>query len=345
MRIFLLIVLCLIFGGFAGVLADRNGATRGWIDQVYKPAVLPVASPVSPVPTLPGIPDVDEEFTGIYSSETVKQYSIRRCFTSAVADTLPERPWLHRDANWVGLTDLETPKDFPDLSLYPGLVKIEIIHSRRGSDREHCSAVRVDTHWFLTAAHCFEAEDPDRALPVYDIIVVTPSHDVRTRETKVTSLAGAMCHAEHGVSRLRYPTDIALFYVEDVSQFSRVPVADLERSGQHLRRDAFENAYISGWGSNGGSRYLQGGPVSVIQYGESVLVSERVGERGPNVGDSGAPLYIDYGEGPLAVGILSQVTQDQEANGETGIFVRIKSVRDWIERTKSICEVDGAFVC
>ena len=345
MRIFLLVLLCLGFGVVAGVFADRHEQTRSWIEQVYQPASIPTASPVSAVPDLSGLTASETEFAGIYSEDTLAQYSIKRCFSSEGAEALSERPWLKRQENWVGLTDLTEPETFPDLGEYPGLVKIEIIHSRRGSDREHCGAVRVDEHWFLTAAHCIETEDPARALPVYDIIMLTPGLDVRAAEIKAAPIKGAMCHAEHGVSRLRYSTDIALFYVEDVSAFAAVSVANLERSSQHLRRDAFSKAYISGWGSNGGSRYLQGGPVSIIQHGESVLVSERVGERGPNVGDSGAPLYIDYGEGPLAVGVLSQVTQDLEAFGETGIFVRIKSIHDWIERTKAVCEDDGKFVC
>jgi len=124
-----------------------------------------------------------------------------------------------------------------------------------------------------------------------------------------------------------------------------VEIAKLEHGGLQLSHKAFETSYISGWGHNGGSRYLQGGPVRVNLFGESVLVSERIGERGPNVGDSGAPLYIDYGEGPLVVGVLSQVTQDSEAVGETGIYVRAKSIRDWVERAKYLCETDEGYVC
>ena len=47
----------------------------------------------------------------------------------------------------------------------------------------------------------------------------------------------------------------------------------------------------------------------------------------------------------MVVGVLSQVTQDEETLGDTGIYVRAKSVYDWIERTKAVCEKDGAYVC
>ena len=345
MRILFLVILSLLIGGALGIFADRHPDTKPWIDEIYQAPSIPALSPYAPLPDLSDLYEDARLDAGIYDPEALEDYGIRNCFYG-LNDQVPlERTWLQRDTSTRRLTDIPKPEIIPDLSEHPGLVKLEIIHSKLGSDREHCSAVRVDEHWFLTAAHCFETEDPDRALPVFDIIAVTPSEDVRSAGTRVAPLVGALCHSEHGVSRYRYSTDIALFYIGDVSAFSSVAIASLEHGGMQLARSAFEKLYISGWGSNGGSRYLQGGPVSLNLLGESVLVSERIGDRGPNVGDSGAPLYIDYGEGPLVVGILSQVTQDPLAQGETGIYVRVKSIKDWIERTKVICEVDGAYVC
>ena len=345
MRILMLTLLFLATGVGLGILADRHPTSRTWIDSVYQTGSIPTASPVSPIPDLDALYLPATEATGIYDPAALEDYNIKACFDGSVSAALDNRPWLRRDTVSAGLTDIQRPVQFPSLADHPGLVKMEIIHSRLGADREHCSAVRVDEHWFLTAAHCLEAEDPDRALPVYDVIAITPGVDVRGAGTRVVPIEGALCHAEHGVSRLRYPTDIALFYVEDITPFLNVQIADLEYGGLQLARADFENAYISGWGSNGGSRYLQGGPVKVSQFGESVLVSERIGDRGPNVGDSGSPLYVDFGQGPLVVGVLSQVTQDAKAIGETGIYVRAKSIRDWVERTKIICEVAGEYVC
>jgi hypothetical protein len=345
MRVFFLIVLSLLIGGALGIFADRHPETRAWLDRLYEVPSIPAASPYAPLPDLSLLSEDARLIEGIYDPKALEDFGIRHCFYG-LSDKVPlDRSWLQRDTTTRGLTDIPKPEIIPDLAEYPGLVKLEIIRSQLGSDREHCSAVRVDKHWFLSAAHCFESEDPDRALPIFDIIAETPSEDVRSAGTRVAPLRGALCHSEHGVSRYRYSTDIALFYVADVSAFSKVAIAPLEYNGMHLARSAFEKSYISGWGSNGGSRYLQGGPVSLSLLGESVLISERIGARGPNVGDSGAPLYINYGEGPLVVGILSQVTQDTYAQGETGIYVRVKSIKDWVERTKKICEVEGAYVC
>lgn len=345
MRIALLVLISLLLGGGLGIWADRTPQIRAWLDGLYPPASMPKASPYAPLPDLGGLYQGVQVAAGIYDPAALETYGMRHCFYG-LSDQVPlERPWLVRDTATRSLTDRDRPETFPDLAAHPGLVKIEIIHSKLGSDREHCSAVRVAAHWFLTAAHCFVAENPDRALPVFDVIAVTPSLDVKGEGTQVAPLAGALCHAEHGVSRYRYATDIALFFVAEIAAFDGVKIASLEYGGQHLSRDAFANSYISGWGHNGGSRYLQGGPVAVSLLGESVLVTQRIGARGPNVGDSGAPLYVDYGEGPLVVGVLSQVTQDEQARGETGIYIRVKSIRDWVERVKTVCEVDGAYVC
>ena len=345
MRVTLLFLISLVFGGGLGILADRTPQTRAWLDTVYQPGNIPTVSPYAPLPDLDQLYYEAQVPTGIYDPQALESYGISNCFYGLSDEVSLDRPWLERETSLRRLTDIERPETFPDLAAHPGLIKMEIIRSKLGSDREHCSAVRVDEHWFLTAAHCFEREDPDRALPVFDVIAVTPSVDVRAEGTAAVPLKGALCHAEHGVSRYRYSTDIALFYVEDVSAFEAVKIAQLEHGGLQLNREAFGTSYISGWGHNGGSRYLQGGPVKVSIFGESVLVSERIGERGPNVGDSGAPLYIDYGDGPLVVGVLSQVTLDAEALGETGIYVRAKSVRDWVERVKHLCETDEGYVC
>lgn len=346
MRILLLFLVSLLLGAVLGILADRTPETRALLDEIYQPASsLPAASPYAPLPDLGGLYYEAREPGGIYDREDLATYGIKNCFYGWT-DPMPlERPWLERSILGRGLTDMERPENFPELSDYPGLLKIEIIHSKLGSDREHCSAVRVDKHWFLTAAHCFETENPGRALPTFDAIAITPSLDVRSEGTQVVPIKGALCHAEHGVSRHRYSTDIALFYIEDVSVFENVEIAPLEHGGLFLNRGDFETAYISGWGRNGGSRYLQGGPVKVTLFGESVLVSERIGSRGPNVGDSGAPLYVDYGQGPLVVGILSQVTQDKDTLGETGIYIRAKSIRDWVARAKKVCEHESNYIC
>lgn len=325
------------------VLGKMGAALLVDLEHMPRPVMARVPGEEPPL-QIDGLPDILPGATHLEAA-SLDAFSVQRCFEGLGEDTTLARPWLRRDTVSPGLTDPVRPTEFPDLAAHPGLIKLEIVHSKLGTDREHCGAVRVAKHWFLTAAHCFQTEDPDRRLPVYDIIAVTPSVDARSPGTRTVALTGAVCHGEHGVSRLRYPTDIALFFLDDVAAFAGVPIARLERGDMYLRADQFADAYIAAWGRNGGSRYLQGGPVSISQFGESVLVSERIGPRGPNVGDSGAPLYIDYGDGPLVVGVLSQVTQDSETLGDTGIYVRAKSVRAWAARTMALCERDGAYIC
>ena len=133
--------------------------------------------------------------------------------------------------------------------------------------------------------------------------------------------------------------------LEDVSAFGDVAIAPLEFEALNLRNTAFANSYISGWGNNGGSRYLQGGLVRVAQFGEALLVTRRIGKDGPDVGDSGSPLYIDYGEGPLVVGVLSSVSPDPDGIDKPATFVRVKSIHNWLVQAKALCEQNGQFVC
>ncbi|MHA7899334.1 MAG: trypsin-like serine protease [Henriciella sp.] len=344
MRVFLLFLLVLGLGFLGGVIADRMEPSKRLIDQHLKPLIDQVAPPPPAAPEPIALLRLADGATTLAAAE-LAAYGIDACFPRQAPPPLQDRPWLNRDSNTGGLFDRGALPDAPDLTAHPGLIKIETIRSETGAEREHCAAVRVAEHWFLTAAHCLTSLERGAAKPVYDVIAITPSEDVHSEDTQVVSVTGAVCHAAYGRYRQQYPNDLALFYLADTTGFETVAIAPLETPEHGLIPFDFRRAYIAGWGKNGGTRYLQGTTVTIIEAGEAVLFGERIGPRGPNVGDSGAPLYLAREDGPLVVGTLSQVTQDQHQNGERSMYVRTKAIQDWVTRTIEICEQNGMYAC
>lgn len=338
MRAFFLLVLGLAVGGGLGILAVHKEPTKTLIELHLGPYLS--ISGNDPVPPL-----ILKEGETHFSAEALNDFGIESCFPRQNIADLDERPWLNRDVGAAGLYNAEDLPPSPDLTNYPGLIKIEGIRSPLGTEREHCAAVRVAEHWFLTAAHCIIDLDITTARPTFDVIAVTPSADVRSAETRVEPLSGAVCHAAYGMNSQQYPNDIALFFIQNVDAFSNVKVAALETPTMGFLPSEFRNTYVSGWGKNGGTRYLQGGAVRMAEIGEAVLIADKVGAKGPNVGDSGAPLYLETADGSVVIGTLSQVTQDSNEDGDRSIYIRTKTMHDWIQRTMLICEQDGEYIC
>ena len=339
MRGFMLLILGVLLGLSGGVFASQIEPSKSFVQDKLAP-FLPKAPIVEPEQLLPLA--IGETHL---SAEALAPFGIEPCFPRQEMTELSERPWLDREVDAAGLVDLDDLPPSPDLSRYPGLIKIEGMRSMLGTEREHCAAVRIAEHWFLTAAHCIVDLDIRTARPTYDVIAITPSADVRGADTQVVPLTGALCHGAYGMNRQQYPNDIGLFYLNDVTAFESVEIASLETADLSLIPADFRETYIAAWGKNGGTRYLQGGPVTMAEIGEAVITADKVGVKGPNVGDSGAPLYLETPDGPVVIGTLSQVTQDENEDGDTSIYVRTKSVHDWIQRTIAICEQDGVYTC
>ena len=344
MRGFVLFFLALMMGGALGIVADRRSPTKDYIDEVYGGLF------GQPVPLMDenDVPIARTHFGATpFSDAALAPFGIRKCLNRVEPDAPDQLPvWLSPDERRPSLTDPDIPETFPDLAVHPGLIKIEIIQTPLGTERAHCGATRIAEHWFLTAAHCLESEDPNKAKPTYDVIAVTPATDVRGPDVTVVPVTGAVCHDNHGTSRFRYPNDIALFYLEDVTAFRDVPIATLESDSMRLTPDTLSELYYAAWGSNGGSRFLRGGAMEMREVGEAVLVGRGTEGVSPDVGDSGSPIYVRGQDGPIVVGLLSQVTPDPGPNaGRSAVYVRAKSARGWIERTMAMCEQNGTYVC
>ena len=342
MRFLFVTVPLILLAALGGIVADRWVPTRTLIDTAYERF-----SP-TPLPPDPGFPfqtPLEHWGSDPLASDILATYSVRNCLALELVEASVREGWYQNYEGRTGSATANRPDVFPALADHPGIVKLELIHSPAGSDRSHCGATRVSEHWFLTAAHCFETEDEGRRVPVYGAMVLTPSLDIHSADSTLIPIERALCHGAHGTSRYRYPNDVALFHIADVAAFADVSIARIEDAGLQLSAASFETAYLSAWGKNGKSRYFQGGPVQVAELGEAVLVSKRIGAIGPDVGDSGSPLYVDFGKGPVVVGILSQVTRAEATEDDTAVFVRAKAVRAWIDRTMAICEQSGRYVC
>ena len=344
MRVFVFFILVAVISFAGGIIADRVEPTKGLISQHAAPLIEQIIGPPKPAPAQ-DLPLRLADGESRLSAAELAAYGIESCFPKRALPPEEDRPWLNWSHQTAGVFDRGALPPAPDLADYPGLIKIEGIRTESGTEREHCAAVRVSEHWFLTAAHCILDLNYEAGQPTIDVIAITPFEDLTDEATEVVPLTGAICHSAYGTSRRQYPNDIALFYLRDVSAFEPVEIARLETPEHELIPFDFRRAHIAGWGKNGATRYLQGGPVTIVEAGEAVLIGERIGPRGPNVGDSGAPLYVTREDGPLVVGTLSQVTQDRNENGLRSVYVRTKTMQDWSTRARTICEQNGRYVC
>ena len=327
----LLVLFLLLIAAIGGVLAARLEPTSDYVDAALEP-FLNVPVPVIPLP----------EGALHYSEETLAGLDMQTCFDARARFTGPdERPWLQRD---VRVPPAQGEWMFPNLADHPGLVKLEQIKSSLGSSREHCGAARISENWFMTASHCVLNYQVLGA-GATDLILVTPDTDAFSENVVAVPVRGAVCHLDFGMDQWRFSNDIALLYVDDTAALEDVAIATLEPEDMNLRRGDIESFYISGWGSNGDFRFLQGSNVLPERMGQSVLVTSRIDGRGPDVGDSGSPLYTRIDGQPIVMGVLSNVRGQVPPELKSAAFVRVKGVRDWLETAMVLCQQDRRFVC
>lgn len=273
----------------------------------------------------------------------MERFQIEPCFARNPSFEQQSPDWMARRP--LGpLTSAKTPlRAVPDLNFLPGLVKIEQILSPSGNQRHHCAATRISRHWFLTAAHCVQMRGTSSS--VYDMIIVGPKADVLQEDAIIVPISGAVCHRAWYSQTGKFDDDIALVHVDDVSTLSGIEIAKLDLAEPELSLADITNARFAGWGKNGENRFLQGGPLNLVTFGETFIMANNGGDFGPCVGASGGPLFVDSEAGTRVVGVLSSVTTDACPPYDLAFYMRVKSFQSWIDRTTRICRQKGQFVC
>ncbi|MEL6753872.1 MAG: trypsin-like serine protease [Pseudomonadota bacterium] len=331
---YILILLLLIAAAAGGIYAAKFEPTASMIDDALEGVIEPADAPL-PVPPLP-------DGAASYDAAVLASLDMQTCFDAeAKFSDNSERVWLDRA---VRATPEPGTWQFPDLANYPGLVKLEQIKSSLGNSREHCGAARIAENWFMTASHCV-LDYQALSAAATDLMLLTPAEDIFSEAVETVPVTGAVCHLDFGMDQWRFSNDIALLYVEDTSGLVSVPIATLEPEDSDLRRGDIDAFHIAGWGSNGDFRFLQGGVVAPERVGQSVLVTARIDAKGPDVGDSGSPLYTFIDGEPVVIGVLSNVRRQVPPELKSAAYVRVKGVRDWLETAMAVCGQDGEFVC
>lgn len=180
---------------------------------------------------------------------------------------------------------------------------------------------------------------------VVDMVIVGPAYDVMQPDTVIVPARAAICHSAWYNTTGKFDDDLALIYVEDVSELGHVRIATMDSGAASLPLADYQNAYFAGWGKNGDNRFLQGGPARVSDVGETFIEVNNSGAFSPCVGDSGGPLYVDRDGDPRVVGVLSSVTTDACPPFGLAFYMRLKTYENWIRRVMAICVRDEQFIC
>ena len=374
MRTLVIALLALVIGGVVGIMASRMEPTRTFLNE----DLLGKGPPLR-------LKDMPEGLVR-FSDEQLAGAEMISCYRDPLLD-LPnlsdlsegsepvadiDRFWREtrrRDRAATPETEPKLPP--PDIEDLPGLIKLEIILSEGGSERSHCGATRIAKNWFITAAHCVTyAQD------VFDIIAMPPRVDSLAENLPIQPVTHAVCHGASDyfvASGNLLGDDVALLYLSDVTGFEDVPVADVDLGRDSVLPSDISSLRFAGWSQNSlvterdpeagliirdGSRFLQGGPLSLGVFGRQVLRADPVNDLGPCQGDSGGPLYADIDGETRLFAVLSRVTPpgrnetDAEGNPTDGcrphkaaFFIRTSGYSEWMRRVQTTCVQRGRFVC
>ncbi len=237
------------------------------------------------------------------------------------------------------------------LASFPGLVKMEPREILPGGaiSSGHCSATRIATNWFITAAHCLD-DDYD------EVMLVASSETLSSPLAKRVQARASLCHAAYGGAGNNFVNDIALVRVADsaLGDLASVPIANFGATDKALVPFNYGQVSMAGWGLtsfNGSlSNELLSADLVLTGTGPAAIGVESVEGAGPCVGDSGGPLFVSEEDGTQTViGVLSVVEQNLETQqfceGRYGArYTNLQGYDDWIRGVMSACD-NGTGLC
>ena len=231
---------------------------------------------------------------------------------------------------------------------YPGIAKLEPREqiSENAESSGHCGATRIANNWFITAAHCLD-DSYDR------IILRVGGENLSSPLVRDVEANGAICHAGYTGTRGNLLNDIALIHISNsvAAELPNTPSAALVEADDALNPATVPSARMAGWGMTtpGGnlSMTLLGAEVTIGQIGPALIRINSVEGKGPCVGDSGGPLFVDgVSDEPLLIGVLSGVEYapgEQACEGDyTARYTNVQGYLGWLNSVRSACESNAA---